>query len=110
MLETAAVLPTQGPFIQPTPVTILTLSALLSLAKAALALVYAAAHVPVPVPGVPVPVDVGAEDVLEAREVVVVTRVDVDGVTGPLLDVVMELRVVVVDTELVDTLPGTHWK
>jgi len=39
MLETAPVLPTQGPFIQPTPVTILTLSLLFNLAKAALALV-----------------------------------------------------------------------
>jgi hypothetical protein len=39
MLETAPVLPTQGPFIHPTPVTILTLSLLFNLASAALALV-----------------------------------------------------------------------
>lgn len=98
MLETAPVLPTQGPFIQPTPVTILTLSLLFNLARAALALVYAAAHVPVPVPGVPD--GPGAEDVLEALVEVAVV----------LLEVVVEVRAVVVLTEVVEALPGTHWK
>jgi hypothetical protein len=98
------VFPTQGPFSQPTPVTILTLSLLFSLAKAALALVYAAAHVPVPVPGVPDPPDVGAEDVLEDCEVVVVVRIDV------LLEVVVEVGAVVVLAEVVAGLPGTHWE
>jgi hypothetical protein len=101
------VLPTQGPFSQPTPVTILTLSLLFSLAKAALALVYAAAHVPVPIPGVPDPPDVGAEDVLEDCEVVVVVRIDVIEV---LLEVVVEVRAVVVLAEVVAGLPGTHWE
>lgn len=100
-------LPTQGPFIQPTPVTILTLSLLFSFAKAALALVYAAAQVPVPVPGFAVLDVVGAEDVLEIRDVVVVVRVDVEEVTGLL---VVEVRPVVVLAEVVEALPGTHWK
>jgi hypothetical protein len=103
------VLPTQGPFSQPTPVTILTLSLLFSLAKAALALVYAAAHVPVPVPGVPDPPDVGAEDVLEDFEVVVVVRTDVE-VIELLLEVVVEVRAVVALAEVVAGLPGTHWE
>jgi len=91
-------------------VTILTLSLLFNLARAALALVYAAAHVPVPVPGLPVPDVVGAEDVLDTREVVVLVRMDVEEVTELLRDVVAEVRVVVVLAEVVEALPGTHWK
>lgn len=104
MLETAPVLPTQGPFPQPTPVTILTLSLLFNLARAALALVYAAAQVPVPVPGLSVPDVVGADDVVVAERVVV------EEVTGLLLEVVVEVRAVVVLDEVVDAVPGTHWK
>ena len=104
MLETAPVLPTQGPFPQPTPVTILTLSLLFNLARAALALVYAAAQVPVPVPGLLVGDVVGPEDV------VVGERVVVEEVTGLLLDVVVEVRAVVVLGEVVEAVPGTHWK
>lgn len=96
MLDTAPVLPTQGPFDQPTPVTILTLSLLFNLAKAAFALVYAAAHVL----GTLVPGEVGAEDVLETREVVVVVRVEVDDGGWLVLEVVL--------TEVVDDVPGTH--
>jgi len=67
--------------------------------------VYAAAHVPVPVPGLLVADVVGAEDV------VVVERVVVKEVTGLLLEVVVvEVRDVVVLDEVVDALPGTHWK
>ena len=110
MLETAPVLPTQGPFVQPTPVTILTLSLLFNFARAALALVYAAAQVPVPVPGLVVPEVVGAEDVLEARDVVVVVRVDVEELTELLLEVVVEVRAVVVLAEVVEAVPGTHWE
>lgn len=44
MEEIACVFPTQGPLSQPTPVTILTLSWLDSLARAAFAFVYAAAQ------------------------------------------------------------------
>jgi len=64
----------------------------------------------VPVPGLPVPDVVGAEDVLEARDVVVVTRVDMEGLTELLLEVVVEVRVVVVLAEVVEALPGTHWE
>lgn len=63
-----------------------------------------------PVPGLPVPDVVGAEDVLEARDVVVVTRVDMEGLTELLLEVVVEVRVVVVLAEVVEALPGTHWE
>ena len=65
---------------------------------------YAAAQVPVPVPGLLVAVVVGAEDVVVAERVVV------KEVTGLLLEVVVEVRVVVVLDEVVEALPGTHWK
>jgi hypothetical protein len=79
---------------------------LFNLAKAALALVYAAAQVPVPVPGLLVLDVVGAEDVVVAERVVV------EEVTGLLLEVVVEVRAVVVLLldEVVETVPGTHWK
>jgi hypothetical protein len=64
----------------------------------------------VPVPGLPVPDVVGAEDVLETRDVVVVVRVDVEEPTELLLEVVADVRVVVVLTEVVEALPGTHWE
>jgi hypothetical protein len=82
------------------------LSLLFNLAKAALALVYAAAQVPVPVPGLLVLDVVGAEDVVVAERVVV------EEVTGLLLEVVVEVRAVVVLLldEVVETVPGTHWK
>lgn len=86
--------------------TIFTLSLLLSFANAAFALVYAAAHVPAPVPGVPDPDEVGADDVLETRVVVVVMRVGEEVVTELLLDVLVDVRAVVV----VEAAPGTHWK
>ena len=82
----------------------LTLSLLFNLARAALALVYAAAQVPVPVPGLSVPDVVGADDVVVAERVVV------EEVTGLLLEVVVEVRAVVVLDEVVDAVPGTHWK
>jgi hypothetical protein len=79
---------------------------LFNLAKAALALVYAAAQVPVPVPGLLVLDVVGAEDVVVAERVVV------EEVTGLLLEVVVEVRAVVVLLldEVVEAVPGTHWK
>ena len=104
MLETAPVLPTQGPLPQPTPVIILTLSLLFNLAKAALALVYAAAQVPVTVPGLLV------GDVMGPEDVVVDERVVVEEVTGLLVDVVVEVRAVVVLGKVVEAVPGTHWK
>ena len=96
MLDTAPVLPTQGPFDQPTPVTILTLSLLLNLARAAFWFVFSAPHLL----GTLVPGDVGAEDVLETRDVVVLVRVDVDDGSWLVLEVVL--------TEVVDDVPGTH--
>lgn len=51
-----------------------------------------------PVPGTVVGVPDGAEDVLVAREVVVVVRTDVDDEAEVLLD------------EVVEGVPGTHWK
>jgi hypothetical protein len=77
---------------------------LFNFARAALALVYAAAQVPVPVPGLPVPDVVGAEDVVVAERVVV------EEVTGLLLEVVVEVRAVVVLDDVVEALPGIHWK
>lgn len=56
------------------------------------------------------PGDVGADDVLEAREVVVVVRTDVDDVAVLVLDVVVVVRAEVVLAEVVDGVPGTHWK
>ena len=41
---------------------------------------------------------------------VVVERVVVKEVTGLLLEVVVEVRVVVVLDDVVEALPGTHWK
>jgi hypothetical protein len=75
---------------------------LFNLARAALALVYAAAQVPVPVPGLLVLDVVGAEDVVAAERVVV------EEVTGLLLEVVAEVRAVVVLDEVVEAVPGTH--
>jgi hypothetical protein len=66
MLDTAPVLPTQGPLFQPTPVTILILSLFDNFAKAAVALVYADAHAPAPVPEVPDLDGLGTADVEEA--------------------------------------------
>lgn len=56
------------------------------------------------------PGDVGADDVLETREVVVVVRTDVDDVAVLVLDVVVVAREEVVLVEVVDGVPGTHWK
>jgi hypothetical protein len=53
---------------------------------------------------------VGAEDVLEARDVVVVVRVDVEEPIELLPEVVVEVRDVVVLAEVVEALPGTHWE
>jgi hypothetical protein len=62
------------------------------------------------VPGLPGPDVVGAEDVLEARDVVVVVRVDVEEPIELLPEVVVEVRDVVVLAEVVEALPGTHWE
>jgi len=72
--------------------------------------VYAAAQVPVQVPGLVVPEVVGAEDVLEACDVVVVVRVDVEELTELLLEVVVDVRAVVELVEVVEAVPGTHWE
>lgn len=59
---------------------------------------------PAPVPGVPDPDEVGADDVLETGVVVAVTRVEGEVVTELLLEVLIDVRALLV----VEAAPGTH--
>lgn len=107
MLDTAAVLPTQEPFCQPTPVTIFTFSLFDNFANAVLALLYEAAHVPAPLPEVPDPDGGEALEVLEELRGAVVPVLDF--VTELVAGFVVEVAFVLV-ASVVDAAPGRHWK